>query len=152
MRNFILGLLINLVRSRSPPSDSSSESDVSSDSDSEEPATRQPPRKRPEIDVDEDEDTETATTSESQVRTKNELVEIDIKVPDILEVDPHEQLEKVGHVFSVVDKVAIIKGISSPIANRGSEKALDSETLLVFEDRKVLGYVSEALFCSTAPC
>ena len=104
------------------------------------------------MDVDEDEDTEPATTSESQVRTKNELIEIDIKVPDILEVDPHEQLEKVGTVFSVVDKVAIIKGISSPIANRGSEKALDSETLLVFEDRKVLGYVSETLFSSTAPC
>ena len=141
------------MRSRSPPSESSSESDVSSDSDSEEePATRQPPRKQLVMDVDEDEDTEPATTSESQVRTKNELIEIDIKVPDILEVDPHEQLEKVGHVFSVVDKVAIIKGISSPIPNRGSEKALDSETLLVFEDRKVLGYVSEALFCSTAPC
>ena len=134
------------MHSRPLPSESTSESDVSSDSDSdsEEPSqgARQPPQKRPEADIDEEEDTEPATTTESLVRTKNELVEIDIKVPDILEVEPHEQLEKVGNIFSVVDKVAIIKGTSSPISNRGSEKALDSETLLVFEDRKVLGYVS----------
>ncbi len=43
--------------------------------------------------------------------------------------------------MSIVNDVVIVKGVASPIANRGSERALDSETLLVFEDRKVLGYV-----------
>ena len=64
-------------------------------------------------------------------------------VPDVSEVGPHEQLERVGEVMNIIDKVVIVKGIPSDIANRGSERALDSDTLLVFEDRKVLGYVRQ---------
>ena len=75
------------------------------------------------------------------MRTKNELVDLDIPVPEISQVGPDERLEKVGEIMSIVNNVVIVKGVSSPIANRGSEKALDSETLLVFEDRNVLGYV-----------
>ena len=62
-------------------------------------------------------------------------------IPPIEEVGPHEALEKVGEVMSIVDKVVIVKGFASEMATRASERALDSETLLVFEDRKVLGYV-----------
>ena len=36
-------------------------------------------------------------------------------------VDPHEHLEKVGDIMSIVDKVVIVKGVPSSIANRGSE-------------------------------
>jgi H/ACA ribonucleoprotein complex non-core subunit NAF1 len=54
-------------------------------------------------------------------------------------VGPDEVLEKVGEVMSVVGNVVIVKGRAA--TSGGSERALDSDTLLVFEDRKVLGYV-----------
>lgn len=44
--------------------------------------------------------------------------------------------------MTIMDNLAIIKGMPAELANRGSERALDSDTLLVFKDRKVLGYVS----------
>lgn len=50
-------------------------------------------------------------------------------------------MEKVGEIMTVMDKVVIVKGLPSEDVNRGSKRALDSDTLLVFEDRKVLGYV-----------
>jgi H/ACA ribonucleoprotein complex non-core subunit NAF1 len=43
--------------------------------------------------------------------------------------------------MNIIDNVVIVKGASSEVVNRGSERALDSDTLLVFEDRKVMGYV-----------
>ena len=52
-----------------------------------------------------------------------------------------QSLEKVGEIISIIEKVAIVKGTSSDAQNRANERALDSDTLLVFEDRKVLGYV-----------
>ena len=134
---------------RSTPSQSSSDSDLSSDSESEDEQpeiTRKTKTKRAEADIDEDEDVEPAVTSEAQVRTKNELTDVDVKIPEISEVDLHERLEKVGEVMSIMDRVVIVKGLPSSIANRGSETALDSDTLLVFEDRKVLGYVSSLSF------
>ena len=138
---------------RGVPSESTSDSDSSSESepDSEEAETQKRAPKRIEVDAEDDEEGDAAGPSETQVRTKNEVVEVDIIIPDISEVGPHEQLEKVGEVMSIVDRVVIVKGIPSDIANRGSEKALDSDTLLVFEDRKVLGYVrrcSSILHCN----
>lgn len=62
------------------------------------------------------------------------------------EIEGNEELEKVGEIMSIIDKVVIVKGNASHIANRASERALDSETLLVFEDRKVFGYVSWLCF------
>jgi hypothetical protein len=47
----------------------------------------------------------------------------------------------VGEITSIIENVVIIKGLASEVANRGSRRALDSDTLLVFEDRKVVGYV-----------
>ena len=78
------------------------------------------------------------------------MVEYDVAVPDITEVGPEEPLEKVGEVMSIVNNVVIVKGLPSSIANQGSEKALDSDTLLVFEDRKVMGYVRTILYCHGA--
>ena len=43
--------------------------------------------------------------------------------------------------MSIVDNVVIVKGIASAAENMAAERALDSDSLLVFEDRKVLGYV-----------
>ncbi|KAJ6609385.1 hypothetical protein B0H10DRAFT_2298041 [Mycena sp. CBHHK59/15] len=98
------------------PSDSTSESDSDSDSDSSDSGDeRNAPSKVNIRDLDDDDE--------------DSLVEADIVVPDIEEVGADEVLEKVG------------EGAPSEVAYRTSPKALDSDTLLVFEDRKVLGYV-----------
>lgn len=43
--------------------------------------------------------------------------------------------------MSIVEKTVIVKGAPSEVLARASGQALDCDTLLVFEDRKVLGYV-----------
>lgn len=73
--------------------------------------------------------------------TKNEVVESDIVVPDISQVDPNDVLEKLGEVTSIVGNVVIVKGLPADNVKTLAERALDAETLLVFEDRQVLGYV-----------
>ncbi|PIL31357.1 hypothetical protein GSI_06056 [Ganoderma sinense ZZ0214-1] len=138
------------------PSESTSDSDSSNDSDSEpeegeEPDAQRPKQKQSRIADDDDEDGEQAATSEAQVRTKNELVDLYIAVPEVSQVGPDERLEKVGEIMSIVNNVVIVKGVPSPIANRGSEKALDSETLLVSEDRNVLGYIFETFGPTSEP-
>lgn len=75
------------------------------------------------------------------VHTKNELVESDIVVPDISQVDPTDVLEKLGEVMSIVGNVVIVKGLPADNVKTLAERALDIETLLVFEDRQVLGHV-----------
>ncbi|KAI0640066.1 Gar1/Naf1 RNA binding region-domain-containing protein [Trametes polyzona] len=129
---------------------STSDSDSSSDSDSEDelPGKRKAAVQKADMDADDEDD---AGPSDAQVRTKNEMVEVDIMIPEISEVGPHDELEKVGEVMSIVDRVVIVKGLPSEVANRGSEKALDSETLLVFEDRKVLGYIFETFGPTSEP-
>jgi hypothetical protein len=69
-------------------------------------------------------------------QTKNEIA-VKIVIPEIEEVGVEEVLEKVGEIMSIVDTVVIVRGMTSEKC-----RALDSDTLLVFEDRKVLGYVS----------
>ncbi|KAI9060521.1 NAF1-domain-containing protein [Trametes sanguinea] len=137
------------------PSESTSDSDSSdSDFESEEgerPAAVKVAIKPAEVEADDEEDGDGAGPSGVQVRTKNEVVEVDIMIPEISEVGPHDELEKVGEVMSIVDKVVIVKGLPSEIANRGSERALDSDTLLVFEDRKVLGYIFETFGPTSEP-
>jgi H/ACA ribonucleoprotein complex non-core subunit NAF1 len=73
--------------------------------------------------------------------TKNELTDLGITIPAVDKVGPEEVLEKVGEIISIVGNAVIIKGIATGLAGKVSEKALDSDTLLVFEDRTVLGYV-----------
>lgn len=73
--------------------------------------------------------------------TKHEIVEADIAIPEVDQLDPTEQIEKVGEIMTVFDQVAIVRGLPSENMSRGSQKALDSDTLLVFDDRTVMGYV-----------
>lgn len=89
---------------------------------------------------DDDEDGETTSGATTYFQTKNEVVDVPITIPDLEEIGMDEVLEKVGEVLSVIGDIAIVKGLPSDFANRGSERALDSETLLVFGDRKVMGY------------
>ncbi|OSX67073.1 hypothetical protein POSPLADRAFT_1129069 [Postia placenta MAD-698-R-SB12] len=136
-------------------SGSSSDSDVDShDSDSDEKAKKAPPTSgKLEMLLDDEDETGPAVTSEAQTRTKNEIPETEAKViiPDIEEVGSDEVLEKVGEVMSIFDKVVIVKGSASEYTNRASERALDSDTLLVFEDRKVLGYIYETFGPTSQP-
>jgi hypothetical protein len=93
----------------------------------------------------EDDEGTAAFVSPDEVKTKNEVADVHITIPDVEEVDAGETLEKVGEVLSIVDKVVIVKGLPQQVQGRASDRALDSDTLLVFEDRKVLGYVSPSL-------
>lgn len=75
--------------------------------------------------------------------TAHEVLNEDIAIPDVTEVDSKETLEQVGEILSVLqDRIVIIKGLASQISGRAPDRVLDTDTLLVFEDRKVLGYVS----------
>ncbi|KAG1754933.1 Gar1/Naf1 RNA binding region-domain-containing protein [Suillus paluster] len=141
----------------SPESDSSSDSssDSDSESDEDEPAEKAGDKnalnpRKPQIDVDDDEESG-ATAATSYVQTKNEVVETDIIVPSISEVGPEEVLEKVGEVMNIVGNVVIVKGLPADSSRAASEKALDTETLLVFDDRKVLGHVYETFGPTSQP-
>jgi len=96
----------------------------------------------------EDEEEGSAPTATEAFRTKNEISEPDIMIPSIVQVGPDEELEKVGEIMNIMCNVVIVKGEESG-TRRASERALDSETLLVYEDRRVLGYVSTSCpyFC-----
>lgn len=102
-------------------------------------------------DGDDDEDPVGSSSAGGVLTTKHEVVEADITVPEIDEVAPEEQLEKVGEVMSIIGQLAIVRGLPSEQLNRAAQTALDSETLLVFDDRKVMGYVraflSDSLNC-----
>lgn len=130
---------------QSPSGTSSESSDDSEDDDSEDDDTALPiNRAGIVLDDFEDDDEEDAKgpSGGASLRTKNEIPEPSVVVPDISEVDAHEPLEKVGEIMSIIDNVVIVKGLASAVENKAAERALDSESLLVFEDRKVLGYVS----------
>ena len=101
------------------------------------------------MDEDEEDEEEGIALTATSFRTKNELPEpdTDIMIPSIVQVGPDEQLERVGEIMNIVNNVVIVKGGGSG-SHRALERALDSETLLVYEDRRVLGYVSTSrLYC-----
>ena len=87
-------------------------------------------------DDDEDEEGGGGATTAAAVRTKNEIEEVDFNVPDVEEVGESEHLERIGDVMSVSSNIVIVRGTAGQ-----AQIALDADTLLVFEDRKVLGYV-----------
>jgi H/ACA ribonucleoprotein complex non-core subunit NAF1 len=90
---------------------------------------------------DEDEDEQQPRTSVI-ITTKNEVLNPTISVPEIIEVDTSEHIELLGEIQSIIDSVVIIRGLS-PLGTSGTvERVLDADSLLVFEDRKVLGCVS----------
>lgn len=127
---------------RAAPESSDSESDDSSDSGSDAGVSQQPKTQEDvEFDGDDDEEVGPTPTSAADVKTKNEVLDSSIVVPEFTEVDAHETLEEVGEILSIVDGVVIVKGTQSKVADVASERALDTGSLLVFDDRKVLGYV-----------
>lgn len=97
------------------------------------------------VDLDDDEDPVPPAGANTYFTTKHEVLEAEIPIPEVDEVGSDEVLEKVGEVMNIVDRLVIVRGLpadSHPgYPARGSDRALDSDTLLVFDDRKVMGYV-----------
>ncbi|KAJ7170165.1 Gar1/Naf1 RNA binding region-domain-containing protein [Mycena filopes] len=136
----------------SAPTDLPSGSDSDTDSDSSDSEGELPSKLNiKDLDVEDDEESGAAAPTTTYFQTKNELVETDITVPDIEEVGADEVLERVGEVMSIVEKTVIVKGAPSEVLARASGQALDSDTLLVFEDRKVLGYIYETFGPTSQP-
>ena len=94
------------------------------------------------LDGIDDEDDE-GGNSRGRPVTAHEVLNEEVAIPNVTEVDPKETLERVGEVLSILqDKIVIVKGLASQIAGHAPQGVLDTDTLLVFEDRKVFGYVS----------
>lgn len=94
------------------------------------------------LDMDDDEDPMPAAGPNTYFTTKHEVIEADIPIPEVDEVGSDEVLEKVGEVMNIIDRLAIVVGLPvDSTTGRRADQALDSETLLVFDDRKVMGYV-----------
>lgn len=123
------------------PCDSSSETDSSPEDSASEPEDSDHISRNNLQDQDDDDDPVPNASSGTYFQTKHEVAETDIVIPEVDRIDPDEILEKVGEVMNIVDRVVIIKGNPSNMLNRGSDRALDSDTLLVFDDRTVMGYV-----------
>lgn len=122
--------------------DSSSESE----SDSEPEAnTHANVRQQTGADMDDDDENVVAgATATHSVKTAHEIDDGDtsIAIPDVTEIPENEDIEPVGRIINVMNRSVIVKGTPGPDIKRANERALDAETLLVFEDRRVLGYVS----------
>ncbi|KAF8910108.1 Gar1/Naf1 RNA binding region-domain-containing protein [Gymnopilus junonius] len=139
----------------SGPSDSDSDSEsISSEEEKEQKEGAKHPTQKADADADADDDEDDAllnTTSGTYFQTKHEVQEANITVPDTDEVGPDEVLERVGEVMNILDRVAIVRGLPSEALNRASDRALDSDTLLVFGDRKVMGYIYETFGPTSQP-
>ncbi|KAG9021963.1 hypothetical protein FS837_006835, partial [Tulasnella sp. UAMH 9824] len=127
------------------PSDSSSsdwDSSASSESDEEEEDRNKkearPPTRAKLGDSDDDDDVGGRTHS-GPLKTANEVVDPNVEPPSIEEVGEDEILEIVGEVMSIIGSVVVVKGLPGSAA----EKVLDTGSLLVWEDRHVLGEVFE---------
>ena len=130
-----------MFRSSSDDSSDDSSSDSDSEPDIKGKASAKPSQEQ-KLGDDDEEGGAGANITAEQMRTKNEVGDDTVVIPEITEVGENEVLDKVEEIMSIIDKVVIVKGTPSQVQSRGSEKALDSDTLLVFEDRKVFGYVS----------
>lgn len=96
-----------------------------------------------------DDDDDPQTRPAAAISTKNEITNPPVSLPEVKEVDPSEPIEKIGEIQSIIDSVVIIRGMGSPALSVPVEKVLDSESLLVFEDRKVLGSVGSFTCCTS---
>ncbi|TFK56616.1 NAF1-domain-containing protein [Heliocybe sulcata] len=93
--------------------------------------------------AEEDDELDDSVPSNGAIKTEHEVVDYNVTIPDISEVGPEESLELVGRIMNVGDNVVVVQGVVTQDSLKAHESALDSETLLVFEDRRVLGYIHE---------
>lgn len=73
----------------------------------------------------------------SMFATAHEIIAPQVTMPSITEVSDEEPIEIIGEVMSIVDSVIVVKSL-----NNGMQRVLDTDSLLVLENRKVLGLVS----------
>ena len=86
------------------------------------------------VEEDEDED-ENLSYLRSPLKTKNEIVDIVINKPSV-EITPEMELQGIGQVLHIVENYIVIDSELS-----GELQVLDSDSILVLEDREVLGQV-----------
>jgi hypothetical protein len=144
-------------RTSSPEGESSHSSDSSteissdsesSDSDSESSSKASSPTPDLEAvvaqifegDSDDDSTSNHKTRKVGQIpATVHEILAPQVAMPSITSVEPSETIELIGEVLSIVDSVVVVKSYE-----HGHHKVLDTDSLFVFEDRKVLGLVRPA--------
>ena len=68
--------------------------------------------------------------------TVHEILAPQVTLPSITSVEPSETIELIGEVLSIIDSVVVVKSYE-----HGQYKVLDTDSLFVLEDRKVLGLV-----------
>ena len=128
------------VKRTVPVPDSDSDSDSSDDSSDNEPAGTTKPSADADDDDDDEDDSGGGKKPTNYLATKNET-EPAPAVPEIQSVGAEEVLEHIGEIANTMEQAVVVRGVPSEISGRGSDKALDAGTLLVFEDRTVLGFV-----------
>lgn len=72
--------------------------------------------------------------------TVHEILAPQVTLPSITSVEPSETIELIGEVLSIIDSVVVVKSYE-----HGQYKVLDTDSLFVLEDRKVLGLVRRVL-------
>jgi H/ACA ribonucleoprotein complex non-core subunit NAF1 len=87
-------------------------------------------------DVEDDEDVPAGSVIQYS-GTKNEIMLPEVQSPELTQVPPDDVLEQMGEVMTIIDSVVVVRGHTS-----GFNRVLDTDSLLVFDDRKVLGLVS----------
>ncbi|KAJ7269410.1 Gar1/Naf1 RNA binding region-domain-containing protein [Mycena haematopus] len=144
---------LKLHNTLSAPAESAPESDSSSDSESSDSDDEEQPSNLniKDLDAEEDDESGVVAPTTTYFQTKNEVAELNIVVPDIEEVGVDEVLERVGEIMSIMGETVIVKGAPADILGRASDQALDCDTLLAFEDRKVLGYIYETFGPTSQP-
>jgi H/ACA ribonucleoprotein complex non-core subunit NAF1 len=82
----------------------------------------------------------TGMQASSMFATTHEIVAPQVTMPSITEIPDDEPIELLGEVTSIVDSVVVVKSLSN-----GMQRVLDTDSMLVLENRKVLGLVSAVL-------
>ncbi|KAJ1559297.1 hypothetical protein HK096_001039, partial [Nowakowskiella sp. JEL0078] len=91
------------------------------------------------IEIDEmNDDNDNGLISGSVIRSKNEIIKLPPVAPIDVEIPPHLPLCPVGTVYAVVDDLVIVQA-----EDISESRVLDAESILLFDDRKVLGKVFE---------
>jgi H/ACA ribonucleoprotein complex non-core subunit NAF1 len=82
-------------------------------------------------------DVPTGIQAISMFATVHEIIAPQVTMPSITEIPDDEPIELIGEVTSIVDSVVVVKSLSN-----GMQRVLDTDSMLVLENRKVLGLVS----------
>ncbi|KAG8931927.1 hypothetical protein FRC02_001949 [Tulasnella sp. 418] len=123
-----------------PSSDSESSLASSDESDNDaQPQRRRPFTAQSGADQEDDDGSDEEGIPNGIIASKNEIVKPQVNMPSILSVDDDEVIEEMGEIMSIIDSVVVIRGSAGSLR----EKVLDTGSLLVFDDRKVLGEIFE---------